>query len=138
MLFWHQREPSPSQRGSYPILEKYGPLPYRVALPPRLLGVQNLFHVSQFKRCLKPLTNVLMEDTITLELDLTYKCYLVKLLEQQDRTTRRKTVRFYKVQWNGHSEDEATWECEDFLRSTILSFFHQVKNPNHTPHFSFT
>jgi hypothetical protein len=63
---------------------------------------------------------MVVEDTILLELDLTYKAYPIKILEQQDRTTRKKTTQFYKVQWNGHSEDEATWECEDFLRSNFL------------------
>jgi hypothetical protein len=28
---------------------------------------------------------------------------------------RNKTIRFYKIQWNDHSEDEATWEHEEFL-----------------------
>jgi hypothetical protein len=37
----------------YPLLEKYGPLTYRVELPSRLSDVHNIFHVSQLKRCLK-------------------------------------------------------------------------------------
>jgi hypothetical protein len=69
------------------------------------------------KRCLKPPTDVVIEDTIPLESDLTYKAYPTKILDQQDRVTHNKTTRFYKVQWNDHSEDEATWEHEDFLRS---------------------
>jgi hypothetical protein len=32
--------------------------------------------------------DVVIEDTIPLELDLTYKAYPVRILEQQDRTTR--------------------------------------------------
>jgi hypothetical protein len=101
--------------GPYPIIEKYGLLSYQLELPSKLSGVHNVFHISQLKRCLKPLIDVVIEDTIPLELDLTYKAYSVKILEEQDRTTRKKTTRFYKVQWNGHSEDEATWEHEDFL-----------------------
>jgi hypothetical protein len=104
----------------YPITKKYGPLSYQLELPSKLSGVHNVFHVSQLKRCLKPPTDMVVEDTILLELDLTYKAYPIKILEQQDRTTRKKTTQFYKVQWNGHSEDEATWECEDFLRSNFL------------------
>jgi hypothetical protein len=76
-----------------------------------------VFHVSQLKICLKPPTDVVIEDTILLELDLTYKAYPIKILDQQDRVTRNKTTQFNKVQWNDHSEDEATWEHEDFLRS---------------------
>jgi hypothetical protein len=78
-----------------------------------------VFHVSQLKICLKPPTDVVIEDTIPLEPDLTYKAYPVKILEQQDRTTRKKTTIFYKIQSNDHSEDEATWEREDFLRSNF-------------------
>jgi ribosomal 50S subunit-recycling heat shock protein len=74
-----------------------------------------MFYVSQLKRYLKPSTDVVIEDTIPLELDLMYKAYPIKVLDQQDRVTRNKTTRFYKIQWNEHSEDEATWEREDFL-----------------------
>jgi hypothetical protein len=49
-----------------------------------LSGVHNVFHDSQLKRCLKPLTDVVIEDTISLEPDLTYKAYLIKFLDQQD------------------------------------------------------
>jgi hypothetical protein len=60
---------------------------------------------------------VVVEDTIPLEPDLTYKVYPVKILEQQDWVTQKKTIRFYKVQWNDHLEDEATWEREDYHRT---------------------
>jgi hypothetical protein len=62
---------APRYIGLYPILEKYGPLVFRVELPSRLSGVHNVFHVSQLKRCLKPLTDVVIEDNIPLEPDLT-------------------------------------------------------------------
>jgi hypothetical protein len=87
-----------------------------------LSGVHDVFHVSQLKRCLKPPTDVVIEDTIPLELDLTYKAYPTKILDQEEGVTRNNTTRFYKVQWNDHSEDEATWEYEDFLRSNYLDF----------------
>jgi ribosomal 50S subunit-recycling heat shock protein len=57
-----------------------------------------VFHISQLKRCLKPSTDVVIEDTIPLELDLTYKAYPIKILDQQDRVTHNKTTQFYKVQ----------------------------------------
>jgi hypothetical protein len=58
---------------------------------------------------------LVIEDTIALEPDLTYKAYPIKILEQQDQSTSKKTTKFYKVQWNGHPKDGATWEHEDFL-----------------------
>jgi hypothetical protein len=116
-LFGIRGKLAPRYIGSYPIFEKYGPTSYQVELPSKPSGVHNVFHVSQLKRCLKPPTDVVIEDTIPLESDLTYKAYPIKILDQQDRVTRNKTTQFYKVQWNDHSEDEATWEHEDFLRS---------------------
>jgi hypothetical protein len=113
---------TPRYIGPYPIIDKYGLLSYQVDLPSKLSGVHNVFHVSQLKRCTKPPTDVVVEDTIPLELDFTYKAYLIKILDQQNQVTRNKTTRFYKVQWNDHSEDEATWECEDFLQSNYPEF----------------
>jgi hypothetical protein len=75
---------APRYIGPYPILEKYGPLAYRVELPSRLSSVHNVFHVSQHKRCLRPPMDVVIENNIPLELDMTYKCYPIKVLDQQD------------------------------------------------------
>jgi hypothetical protein len=88
---------APRYIGPYPIIDMYGPTLYQVELPMRLLGVHNVFYVSQLKRCLKPPADVVIEDTIPLELDLTYKAYPTKLLDQQDWVTHNKTTRFYKV-----------------------------------------
>jgi hypothetical protein len=106
---------APRYIGPYPIIDMYGPTSYQVELPVKQSGVHNVFHVSQLKRCLKPPTDVVIEDTVPFEPDLTYKAYPMKILDQQDRVTCNKTTRFYKIQWNEHSEDEATWEREDFL-----------------------
>jgi hypothetical protein len=103
--------------GMYPIINKYEPTSYQVELLAKLSEVHNVFHVSQLKRCLKPPTDVVIEDTIPLKPELTYKTYPIKILDQQDRVTHNKTIRFYKIQWNDHSEDETTWESEEFLRS---------------------
>jgi hypothetical protein len=96
--------------GLYPIIGKYGPTSYQVELPARLSGVHNVFHVSQLKRCLKPLTDMVIGDTIPLEPDLMYNAHPIKVLDQQDRVMRNKTTRFYNFQWNDHSEDEVMWE----------------------------
>jgi hypothetical protein len=75
---------APCYIAQYPIVDKYGPTYYQVELLARLLGVHNVFHISQLKRCLKPLTDVVIEDTIPLELDLTYDAHPIKVLDQQD------------------------------------------------------
>jgi hypothetical protein len=52
-----------------------------------------------------------------LEADLSYPEHPIKVLDQKDRVTRRKTIKFFQRQWSNHSEEEATWESVDFLHS---------------------
>jgi hypothetical protein len=113
---------APCYIGPYAIIDKYGPMSYQVELPAKLSRVHNVFHVSQLKRCLKLPADVVIEDTIPLEPDLTYKAHPIKVLDQQDRVMRNKTTQFYKVQWNDHSKDEATCEHEEFLQSNYPEF----------------
>jgi hypothetical protein len=61
-------------------------------------------------------------EEVELELDLTYLEYPIRILDQKDRETRRRTIQFYKVQWNKHSTEEATWKSEDYLRTNHLGF----------------
>ena len=49
--------------------------------------------------------------------DLSYIEHPVKILDEKERVTRNSVVKFYKVQWQNHSEDEATWEQERYLEA---------------------
>ena len=60
---------------------------------------------------------------LELQQDLSYKEHPVRILEESERRTRQKVNKFLKVQWSNHSEDEATWECEDKLRAEYPDLF---------------
>jgi hypothetical protein len=66
--------------------------------------------------------DVVLPEVAPLEANLTYPEYPVKILDQKDRVTRCKIIKFFKVQWSNHTEEEATWERERFLRSRHLNF----------------
>jgi hypothetical protein len=91
-------------------------------MPPSLAGVHDIFHVSQLKKCLKAHVDVVLPELIPLEVDLSYPEHPIKVLHQNDRVTRRKTIKFFKIQWSNHSEEEATWESKDFLHSRHPDF----------------
>ena len=81
-----------------------------------------MFHVSQLKKCLQvPDQNVDVKG-VELEPDLTYSEYPIRVLDQKDHVTRRRTIKFYKIQWNQHSEEEATLESKDYLLEQFLEF----------------
>jgi hypothetical protein len=73
--------------------------------------------MSQLKKYLKAPMDVMLLEVTPLEADLSYPEHPIQDLDQKDCVTRRKTIKFFKVQWSNHSEEEATWEREDFPRS---------------------
>jgi hypothetical protein len=99
---------APLYIGPFAILEKCGPMAYKLELSSSLAGVHDVFHVSQLKKCLKSPMDVVLPEVIPLDVDLTYPEHPIKILDQKDHVTRRKTVKFFKVQWSNHSEEEAT------------------------------
>jgi hypothetical protein len=113
---------APCYIGLFPILEKCGSMAYKLDLPPSLAGVHNIFHVSQLKKCLKAPVDAVLPEVTPLEADLLYPEHPIKVLDHKDHVTRRKTIKFFKIQWSNHSEEEATWESENFLRSRHPDF----------------
>jgi hypothetical protein len=113
---------APRYIGPFPILEKCGTVAYNLDLPPSLAGVHDIFHVSQLKKCLKAPMDVMLPKVTPLEANLSYSEHPIKVLDQNDRVTMCKIIKFFKVQWSNHCEEEATWESEDFLHSHHLDF----------------
>jgi hypothetical protein len=114
---------APRYVGPFEILEVCGPVAYHLQLPPQLAAVHNLFHVSQLKKCVKIPTEIIESQAIEIEPDLTYIEHPIRILDIKERSTRRKTIRMYKIQWDHHTEEEATWETESYLQHNFPDFF---------------
>jgi hypothetical protein len=91
---------APQYIGLFLIIERYGPVVYRLQLPETLSTVHNVFHVSQLKKCLRIPDRTINVVDVALEPDLTYSEHPIRVLDQNDRITRKRTLKFYKVQWN--------------------------------------
>jgi hypothetical protein len=82
--------------------------------------------VSQLKKCLWVSPEVVEIEGLPLQLDLSYVEHPVKILDEKERVTRSSVVKFYKIQWQHHSEDEATWELESYI---VKQYPHLLPNP---------
>ena len=114
---------APRYIGPFRVLARRGKVSYLLELPANLSKVHDVFHVSQLKQCFKDPGRGVDHETINLKDDLTYQEQPVRILDETVRTTRNKSVKFFKVQWSHHSESEATWEREDHLRSEYPALF---------------
>jgi hypothetical protein len=88
---------APRYIGPFPILEKCGTVAYKLDLLPSLTGVHDIFHVSQLKKWLKAPVDVVLPEVTPLEADLSYLEHPTKILDQKDRVTRRKMIKFFKI-----------------------------------------
>ena len=81
-----------------------------------------VFHVSQLKKCLRIPDEAIEPANIKLQSNLTCEEKHIQGLEEMERVTRSKVIKFYKVVWNNHSEQDATWEWEDYLHEVYPAF----------------
>jgi hypothetical protein len=89
----------------FPIFEKCGTVAYKLGLPPSLARVHDILHLSQLKKCLKAPVDVVLPKMTPLKADLSYPEHPIKVLDQKDRVTRCKIIKFFKIQWSNHSEE---------------------------------
>jgi hypothetical protein len=110
---------APHYIGHYEIIEACGLVAYKLKLPSKMSAIHNVFHVSQLKKCVRLPTEIRAEPKLEIEPDLSYQEYPSKILDCKERSTWAKLIKMYKVQWSNHSEEEATWETKEFLRSNF-------------------
>ena len=88
---------SPKYVGQLAILERAGNVAYRLALPPFLENVHNIFHVSMLRKCHTDPTQTIELSPQQLEKDLTYAEHPIKSLGMQDRKLRNRVIKFLKT-----------------------------------------
>jgi hypothetical protein len=118
----------PCYVGPFEVLEWCRFVAYKVKLSEHRSSIHNVFHVSQLKKYLQVPDKVVEVSDVMLESDLTYSNHPIKILDQKERITHRRTLKFYKVQWNQQSKYEATWESKDYLDSHFPKFLEPYKS----------
>ncbi|XP_057962159.1 uncharacterized protein LOC131153730 [Malania oleifera] len=73
MRFGKKRKLTPRYIGSFEILERIGPVSYRVALPPALSRVHDVFHVSVLRKYMPDPSHVLNYEPLEIGDALSYE-----------------------------------------------------------------
>nr|XP_009597380.1 uncharacterized protein LOC104093357 [Nicotiana tomentosiformis] len=123
MRFGQKGKLSPRFIGPYEVLERVGPVSYKLALPPELDKIHNVFHVSMLRRYRSDPSHVLPIEFIEVNPDLTYGEEPIQILARELKELRNKSIPLVKVLWKNHSGEEATWEREEDMRIQYPNLF---------------
>ncbi|GAV70828.1 Chromo domain-containing protein [Cephalotus follicularis] len=123
MRFGKKGKLAPRFIGPFQILERVGVVSYRLALPPNLAEVHNVFHVSMLRRYHPDPSYVLQYEPLELRTDMSFEERPVRILDRRVKQLRSKDIALVKVLWQYHGLEEATWQHEDDMRDRYPQLF---------------
>ncbi|KAA0053361.1 ty3-gypsy retrotransposon protein [Cucumis melo var. makuwa] len=116
---------SPHFVGPFEILERISPVVYRLALPPSLSAVHDVFHVSMLRKYVSDPSHVVDYEPLEIDENLSYTEQPVEVLAREVKMLRNREIPLVKVLWRNHWVEEATWEREDDMRSRYPELFEE-------------
>jgi hypothetical protein len=123
MRFEKKGKLSPTFVGLFEITQKVGRLAYRIALPPDLVGMHDVFHVSMLRKYIANLDVIVEYEMLEIHEGLTYVEELVKIVDKKEQVLHTKTIPIVKVLWHNHGVEEVSWEAEHDMRSRYPHLF---------------
>ncbi|GJQ93809.1 putative reverse transcriptase domain-containing protein [Tanacetum coccineum] len=114
---------APRYVGPFEILERVGPVAYRLRLPEELSGVHDTFHVSNLKKCLADASLHVPLDEIKVDKTLRFVEEPVEIMDREIKSLKRSRISLVKVCWNSKRGPEFTWEREDYMKSKYPKLF---------------
>ena len=123
LRFGRKGKLSPRFIGPYEILERVGPVAYRLALPLKLVKLHDVFHVSMLPRYRSDPSHILPIQEIQVQEDFTFDEEPKAILDREIRQLRNKQLPLVKVLWQHHGMEEATWEPESTMRVQYPQLF---------------
>ena len=114
---------SPRFISPYEVLERIGPMAYRLALPLKLAKLHDVFYVSMLRKYRYDEPHILLVEDIQVQPDFTFDEEPKAILDREVKQLRNKQVPLVKVIWQYHGMKEATWEPESTMRAQYPQLF---------------
>ena len=114
---------SPRFIGPYEVIERVGPVAYRLMLLPELEKIHNVFHVSMLRRYRSDPSHVISPTEIEINSVMSYEEEPISILTREIKELRNKKILLVKVLWHKHGVEEATWESEDTMKERYPNLF---------------
>ena len=108
---------SPRYISSYEVIERVGPVAYRLALPPELSQIHDVFHVSTLRRYRSDPSHIFQAQPLELKDNLSYEEEPIAIVARETKVLRTKITPLVKLLWKHHGSEEATWERGEDIRN---------------------
>ncbi|GJU91912.1 hypothetical protein Tco_1304335 [Tanacetum coccineum] len=112
--------------GPFKILERIGPMAYKLELPKELSNVHSTFHVSNLKKCLSDESIVIPMKELRIDDKLNFVEEQVEIMDREVKQLRQSCIPIIKVRWSYKRGPEFTWEHEDQIRAKYLHLFSNI------------
>ncbi|GJW25899.1 putative reverse transcriptase domain-containing protein [Tanacetum coccineum] len=114
---------APRYVGPFEILERIGPVAYRLRLLKELIGIHDTFHVSNLKKCLGNANLHVPFNEIKIDKTLRFVEELIKIMDREVKSLKRSRIPLMKVRWNSKRGPEFTLERKDYMKSKYPQLF---------------
>uniref|UniRef100_A0A6N2KN05 Integrase catalytic domain-containing protein n=1 Tax=Salix viminalis TaxID=40686 RepID=A0A6N2KN05_SALVM len=107
----------------FKILQRVGPVAYKVDLPPQLAKVHDVFHISLLRKADKDPARILPQIPVEVNEDLTLEMKPARILDKGEKELRNKKIPIVRILWRNAQIEEETWEREDEMRKKYPELF---------------
>ncbi|GJS47587.1 hypothetical protein Tco_0597708 [Tanacetum coccineum] len=121
--FGKRSKHSPRYVGPFEIVERVGPVAYRLRLPQELVGGHDTFHVSNLKKCLADVTLHIPLEEVKINDKLHFVEEPMEIMDREVKKLKKRRIPIVKFRWNSRRGPEFTWEREDKMKRKYPQLF---------------